>query len=281
MRIEKMKNFRLGILAGLLLSLPAVAAETGQPRAVQAQPDPLTLEQRLGRLERILKNQSLADIIMQLQQLQQEIQQMRGEMELQKHAMDALNKRQRDLYLDIDQRLSRMQTLPASPASQPLPQAVTPAASSEVAATSADAAQSGEAGAQTPPDPKLEAAAYQRAFNLLKQGRYPDSIKAFRDFLQQFPGGSYGDNAQYWLGEASYVSRDFDVALKEFSLVLEHYPSSSKLPGALLKSGYIHYEKHQWDEARRLFNRLQSEFSGSTEARLAAKRLERMEREGH
>ncbi|MBA1331287.1 hypothetical protein QQ73_09025, partial [Candidatus Endoriftia persephone str. Guaymas] len=76
------------------------------------------------------------------QQLQQEIQQMRGEMELQKHAMDALNKRQRDLYLDIDQRLSRMQTLPAPPASQPLPQAVTPAASSEVAATSADAAQS-------------------------------------------------------------------------------------------------------------------------------------------
>ncbi len=73
-----------------------------------------TLEQRLERLERILRNQSLTDIILQLQQLQQEVRQLRGEVELQSHTLDALNKRQRDLYLDIDQRLSNLRTAPTA-----------------------------------------------------------------------------------------------------------------------------------------------------------------------
>ncbi len=82
------------------------------------------------------------------------------------------------------------------------------------------------------------------------------------------------------MGEASYVDRDFDTALVEFNKVLEDYTSSPKVPGALLKSGYIHYEKGAWGKARELFNRLTQEFSGSTEARLATKRLQRMDKEG-
>jgi len=241
-----------------------------------------TLEQRLQRLERILKNQSLADIVLKLQQLQQEVQQLRGEVELQNHTMDALNTRQRDLYLDIDQRLSRLQPGTASaPASVPVAPTlpVTPAAVSEKPPVSPPAPAKTQA--TPPPDPKQEAAAYQKAFNLLKQGRYKESITSFRTFLKKYPGGNYEDNAQYWLGEASYVNRDFDTALNEFSKVVEGYPQSTKVPGALLKSGYIYYEKRDWAKAREMFMRLNQEHPGGTEARLAAKRLERMDKEGH
>jgi TolA-binding protein len=100
--------YNLLLLAGLGCGLLAPA---GAP-LVAAEPTP-TLEQRLERLERILRNQSLADIIVQLQQLQQEVQQLRGDVELQSHTLDALNKRQRDLYLDIDQRLSNLQAAPS------------------------------------------------------------------------------------------------------------------------------------------------------------------------
>lgn len=261
-----------------------------------AEPTP-SLEQRLERLERILRNQSLADIILQLQQLQQEVRQLRGELELQSHTLDSLGKRQRDLYLDIDQRLSNLQpgvspvaseqqeqvaapTIPEAAPPPPVETAVEPEPEPEPE-SEMPSRETVAPVVVNPPDPKQESEAYQAAFNLLKQGRYQDSIRAFRDFLDHFPGGSYEDNAQYWLGEASYVSRDYDTALNEFTRVVERYPDSSKVAGALLKSGYIQYEKKDWQKARDLFNRVKSDYPGSTEARLADKRLERMDKEGH
>ena len=243
----------------------------------------LSTQQRLERLERTLRNQNLADLVYQVQQLKQEVQRLNGELELQKHAMDAMSKRQRDLYLDIDQRLSRMQpgatpppvstpgrvAPPVTPPPQPVTTATAPTAS-------APAAQP-----VSPPDPKKEAEAYQRAFNLLKQGRYKPSINAFRTFLTEYPGGSYEDNAQYWLAEASYVNRDFDTALEDFSKVLINHPKSSKVPGAMLKMGYIFYEQNEWDKAKEVLNRLQQEYPGSTEARLGEKRLQRIAKEGN
>ncbi len=276
-----MKKLSLALVMSVaLMSAHAVSAEK--------KPVP-SLEQRLERLERILRNQSLADIILQLQQLQQEVQQLRGEVELQKHSMDAMSRRQRDLYLDIDQRLSRM-SLSTAVSSGPAPvvdltgSGAVAAKQSVPTAEKTSGAKPTAAVAVTPKvsiDSKKESAAYQKAFNLLKQGRYKESIVAFRSFLKKFAGGSYEDNAQYWLGEASYVSRDFDTALSEFTKVIEHYPDSAKVPGAMLKSGYIHYEKRAWTTARDLFERLKKQYSGTTEARLAANRLDRMFKEGH
>ncbi len=246
----------------------------------------MTTEQRLDRLERMQRNQNMADLVYQVQQLKQEVQRLNGELELQKHAMDAMNRRQRDLYLDIDQRLSRMQPGAAATATMPPVAAPTPAASSMQAPQPGTAAPTpapvaAAAAPTAPPDPKKEAEAYQSAFNLLKQGRYPESIKAFSAFLKNYPGGSYEDNAQYWLAEASYVNRDFDTALQDFSKVLINYPKSSKVPGAMLKMGYIFYEKKAWDKAREVLQRLQNDYPGSTEARLGQKRLQRLDKEGY
>jgi tol-pal system protein YbgF len=264
-------------LLGLLAATNSLWAENGR----------MTTEQRLERLERMLRNQNMAELVFQVQQLKQEIQRLNGELELQKHSMDAMNRRQRDLYLDIDQRLSRLQpgaggatvpptaTVTPSPIKPPMSAvqpAAKPAVQPSVAATAAPV---------TPPDPKKEAEAYQNAFNLLKQGRYPESIKVFRAFLVDYPGGSYEDNAKYWLAEASYVNRDFDTALQDFSKVLIDHPKSAKVPGAMLKMGYIFYEQKAWDKAREVLQRLLSEFPNSTEARLGEKRLQRMDKEGH
>jgi tol-pal system protein YbgF len=135
--------------------------------------------------------------------------------------------------------------------------------------------------AVTPPDPEKESAAYQDAFNLLKQGRYGESITAFSAFLRDYPGGEFEDNAQYWLAEASYVNRDFDTALAEFIKIQEKYPTSSKIPGAMLKMGYIYYEKKNWAECRNVLNELINNYPATTESRLAQKRLQRLTKEGH
>ena len=243
-----------------------------------------SLSQRVDQLERILRNQNLSDIVLQLQQMQQEMQQLRGEVEMQKHAIDALKRRQRDLYLDLDGRLSQ----PGDGVVQPQPP--TAARSAAVPAPPPAPVQDRTEPRPAAPtatqdlvvagDPAQEQAEYQKALSLLKQGNYPDAIVAFGTFLGRYPDGSYADNAQYWLGEASYVMRDFDAALGDFDQVLQRYPTSTKVPGAMLKMGYIHYEKGHWAKARKVLGELVNQYPNSTESRLAQHRLDRMRKEG-
>ena len=70
-------------------------------------------------------------------------------------------------------------------------------------------------------------------------------------------------------------------ALAEFRRVLSDYPVSPKIPGAMLKIGYIQDERKDWTDARSTLQQLTEKFPDSTEARLAKGRLERMARDGH
>jgi tol-pal system protein YbgF len=242
-----------------------------------------SLNERVERLERILQNQSLSEIVLQIQRLQEEVQRLRGEMEMQRHALDAANRRQRELYMDIDRRLDPDAAgAPVDPGVTPpvAPPVAPPAVEPPVAQPVAPLDTGAPGAAAVPPEPAEEEAAYQQAFDLLQGGSYIESISAFRGFLASYPASGLAGNAQYWLGEASYVTRDFDTAMGDFTQVLDAYPRSSKVPGAMLKIGFIHYEKRQWTKARDMLGRLVQEHPGSTEARLAEQRLERMRKEG-
>ena len=80
-------------------------------------------------------------------------------------------------------------------------------------------------------------AAYNQAFDILKAGKYADAITAFQQFLQSWPQSSLADNAQYWLGESYYVTRDFQSAAAAFQTVLDRWPDSRKAPDALVEAG--------------------------------------------
>ncbi len=277
----------IGLSILLLASTAAMAADEPSKRfspvAKQQLQGSTTLEQRITLLERRLENQGLADIVLTLQRLQQEVQQLRGEVELQNHTMDALKKQQRDLYIDLDGRISRLQKTPVAA----VPVAVKPVeapvvvAPATVTTTEVKGAVGAVPASQVAGDPALEESSYQTAFNLLKQARYAEAITAFNQFLLSYPSGDYADNAQYWLGEVSYVTRDFAQALAHFDQLLQNYPDSPKVRGALLKSGYIHYEQKAWQSARTVLEQLISRYPGSSEARLAETRLQRMSKEGY
>lgn len=265
------------------LLLPATLIFPGFT-AVQAAPQG-SQEQRIELLERRIG--ALSDILLRLDRLQGEVQQLRGEIELQAHAMDALKKRQRDLYLDIDQRLGAAAGSNDGPNAGEAPQDAAggaPPAVPPAAVSPAPVASATSGGAPSAPvasgDPAREAASYQAAFDLLMQRRYDEARSAFEKFLASYPGGQYADNAQYWLAEASYVTRDFARAETEFSRVVEAYPASAKVPDALLKLGYVQYEQQQWQAARGTLTRLVNDYPISTAARLAEKRLEKMAAEG-
>ena len=250
-----------------------------------------------------------SNLVYEVQELRDEIRALRGLVEQQQIELENLRRRQRDQYLDLDQRLSELRAnsgatddtavagtppngsssgspTPASPpdseqpgAQQGAPQVrQRPADDREVAAL--DRPERSET-SQAPAAPTDVKDAYDRAFADLKALRYDRSAQKFSDFLGNHPDSEYADNAQYWLGESFYAVGNYGQALEAFDQLLSRYPDSPKAKDALLKIGYTHYEMENWDQARAALERVQQQYPDSTVARLAQNRLRTMRMEGH
>lgn len=235
-----------------------------------AQPQ-LPVEQRLERLERRVER--ITDLTLQLQALRQENQELRGQLEVQQHQLQNLERKQRDLYLDVDQRLSNLQSGTAPKAPTPATAAV-PAATEQASALPAETA----AVAPAPVDPVAEKAAYDAAYDLLRpeQRRYPEAISAFNEFLAKYPNGDLAANARYWLAEAYYVTNQNEQALAAFRTVVEKDPQSPKARGAWLKIGYLLHALAKRDEARQVLEQVIKDYPASAEAGMARQRLDRI-----
>jgi len=257
-----------------------------------------SMQQDVEKMSRLIDNRAMVELLQTVEELSSEISLLRGEMEQQGHDITELKKRQRELYLDIDRRLRDVESRATGQApvtdpvqvpglndtvETPAVEAVTPTIGSDSTGLISDTAT--PATDPVAPTPSAssseEQAAYQAAFDTLKEGRYKKAKADFKRFLQQYPDSSFAGNSQYWLGEANYVTRDFDQGVIEFERVLARYPGSSKVPDAMLKLGYTYYEKKQFKKAKIMLTELSKRYPKSTAARLAGKRLDRMRKEGY
>lgn len=253
-------------------------------------------------------NEQMMNLVVQIQQLQDEIRMLRGQLDEQTFELESLKRRQRDQFLDLDQRISDMSSgLPAGvsgasssvpPTSMPAPMTagVTTAASPDqpqIAADRPDVTQRADspsavtalavpevATSATVATPEAQQAAYDEAFQALKELRYADAAQGFQDFLIAYPGSSLAGNAQYWLGESYYVTRNYEIALDAFQDLLDGYPDSTKRGDGLLKIGFTHYELDQFDQARSALEQVQRDYPNTPLARLADSRLRSMRLEG-
>jgi tol-pal system protein YbgF len=268
-----MKNLKPFLLAVTVLAAGAIGAGCALP----PEEDPVLLkldelDRRVGSIERVVSNQSLLQIASELELLREEVRSLRGGVEALQHEGEGAATRQRDQYLDLDQRLQSLErrTRGEPISSVPPPGGAAPTGGTVVA--SGTAAGAGRAATD-------DRASYQAALELLRQGRYPQAEAGFRQFLADFPQSELADNGQYWLAETHYVNRDFPAALAGFRAVLDNYPNSRKVPDALLKVGFCEYELQNWGNARAALEKLVADYPDSTAARLANQRLERMRSE--
>lgn len=258
-------------------------------------------------------NEPLMNLVLQMQQLQDEIRMLRGQIEEQAYELESLKRRQRDQYLDLDQRISELRDgLPTvsgqpSAAARPATRAPNPATppsgdepafgpASSTSAPAVDVPDVDERGG--PPSsvtglaapavatstmaatPEEQQAAYDEAFQALRELRYADAAESFRSFLDRYPNSDLAGNAQYWLGESYYVTRNYEIALQAFQELVGQYPDSTKRGDGLLKIGFTHYELEQYGQARSALEQVKQEFPDSTLARLADSRLRAMRAEG-
>lgn len=263
------------------------------------------MQKDMQGLRKLLDNRAMLELFQRMDELSEEASQLRGMLEQQSHDLAGIKKRQRELYLDIDRRLRELEmnsrggsgpasgnatvvapginpqpALPEIPTEPETPPVQQPdlGADAPLTGTSRPATINANNARNVPVSD--ERAAYQSAFDMLKEGRYEKANASFKTFIETYPSSNFTANAQYWLGESNYVTRKFEQAAVEFNKVLTIYSSSNKVPDAMLKLGYTYYELGRFDEARKILEQLTKGEPNSTAARLAVKRLERMSREG-
>lgn len=229
----------------------------------------LSDKQRIQRLERMLSSDVLREQTQTMQTLREEISALREQIEQQDYELESMKQRQRNLYLDMDRRINNVEAGGNNSARSVAP---VPPPNTSTSNASIPAVVAGDNDGQQ---------AYSKAFSLLKEGQYEQSIKAFEAFKVSYPNSKYADNAQYWLGEANYVSRDYKRALTEFQQLIAQYPQSSKNSGARLKIGYVYFELKNWSAAREALQQVITLYPDTTVAKKANERLQRMKREGH
>lgn len=227
----------------------------------------LSTEERLTRLERILENQGLVEMLMRLDNLQNELQILRGEIELHTHELEEIKQRQRDLYVDIDRRLLLLERAAPDGSSAAITAPATASVDAKKASDNSKTAVTASVAAKPAADDfENEQKAYQSAFDLLRELRYEQAVAAFKDFIKKYPNGRYAHIAQYWIGEANYAQRNFKQAIVDYQALVDKYPSSPKLAEAMLKIGYSQYELKNMKQAEATLNNLIKNYPGTTEA---------------
>lgn len=221
-----------------------------------------------------------AKLIDKIQSLQQEVQELRGQLEVQAHDLKLLQQQQVAFYKDLDSRLANVpaksQTKPATDitlsSQTPAQQVTTPtvAPTKTVKATTAPQPVS----AVSRINPADEQISYLAAYELIKNKRYDDAISAMQIFVQKYPKGGYTANAEYWLGELYLVKKNYPKAIEHFEVVLEQFPSSSKSAASMLKVGYAFAATGDKQEAKKRFQQVINTYPDTPTAQLAQTKLE-------
>ena len=240
------------------------------------------VEDRLAQLEQQAKSGAVADLATQIQLLQADIAKLRGQIEVVTYELEQSQKRQRDLYVDLDTRLRKIES-----AATALP----PPAPPEPSAAAAGALPGGPAGpsatgpgpapnvaAATPPprtanDGVAEQRAYDTALDFFKRGDYQGAINGFGSFVKTYPRSPLVASAQYWIGNAQYAKRDYRASIATQRQLLKDFPDNSKAPDAMLNIASAQADMGDNGAARRTLEELIAKYPKSDAGTRARQRL--------
>ena len=289
----------VAVALGLLLSVSAHSGlfddEEARKQIVQLRSQMAdtqrAIDARIGELEAQAKNRSIIDLFNQVEILKTEFAKLRGQIELLQNEMENTQKRQRDLYVDLDGRLRKVEAQQVEQAAR----AAALAASAAAAAAAAPPAGSmppalvgptGVAvepnramppGAVVAPPAAMDAVAEQRAYDQglehFRAGRFAEAVTAFQLFTRNFPRSTLVPSAQYWIGNSLYATRDFRGAIATQRQLIAQYPDSAKASDALLNIASAQSELGDIQAARTTLHEVASKYPATEAGAKAKQRL--------
>jgi tol-pal system protein YbgF len=225
-----------------LMAVPAHAGMFDDDQARQAILDLRTktdsLSSQLSAAQRTILDQSN-----RLDQLNQQVATLRGQNEDMANQLATLQKQQKDYYTDLDTRLKKF---------EPQQQTV-----------------DGVAGTVQPG----ETDAFNAASQQFRNGDFKSAAASFRSFIAKYPQSPYQPTAQYWLGNAQYALRDYKGSTATWQGLVKNFPQHPRAGDALVAIGTNQLEQGQKAAAKKTFEQVLAQFSGSSAAQTAQNKL--------
>jgi tol-pal system protein YbgF len=270
MRVKTMFSLRSAQLAGLALSGLFLLAPGGAKAALfdddEARKAILELRQRVeanrlageGADKRMIEElqraseenaqmrRSLLDLQNQIEALRGELARMRGAEEQLARDVADVQRRQKDIAVGVDERLSKFE-----------PSKVNVDGKEFVAN----------------PNEKRD---YEAALAIFRRGEFPAAQTAFVDFVKRNPTSGYNPSALFWLGNAQYATRDYREAIINFKSLIAQAPDHVRAPEAALSIANCQIELKDTRAARKTLEDLIKVYPQSEAAVAAKERLSRL-----
>ena len=213
----------------------------------------------LARIDSKAETKSMMDLAGEFERLRSELAGLRGQLEIVSNEVANAQKRQRDFYVDLDQRLRTVEQKQVALESK----AAEPKASDQKAAEQRAAAEQKAA----------EQKALDAALAQFKAGDYSNAAESLATFLQRHPDSPLAAQAHFWLGNSHFAMLDCAKAIPSYQTVIARYPNSQRVPEAMLNLGSCLLDMNDRSAARDTFNLLVKKFPNSNAAGAAKERL--------
>ncbi len=279
-----------------MVASAAVSLAAPQPALAESVADSEAVESRpiiLAQAESETEARAMVNLMNQLDGLNRDLNKLRGKLEELNNSILNAEKRQRDMYLDLDTRLRRIETSSAetSDIAKKAGEAVSAmqaridqletSAATGTPYVAPDGERAGDPAGTPPPgnSERMNAVVhgtYEDAMLKYRAREYQDAIKAFQAIVTRFTQHPLAANAQYWTGDSFYQLRAYRAAIDAQKLLIATYPESAKVPDSLLNMGSAQLGLGDADTARQSWQRLIEEYPGSRAAAKAADRLKRL-----
>lgn len=206
-----------------------------------------TVEAFGRRTDSVKQNQ--LDSANQAEALRADVARLTGQIEVLTNSLEAAHKRQQDFYIDLDNRLRKLESI-----------ADTPSAAAAPAAPKTD--------------PQAEMRDYEAALGHFRAGKFKEAQVAFESFATTHAKSSLLPNAHYWLGSSLYQQKQYSKAATVFGQVATAWPNDPKAPDALLAQANALIEVKDDKAAIKVLEALVDKYPASPTAATARTRLQ-------
>ena len=257
--IMKRKNW-IPAFAGMTMELLGLLSSVFCPAFAKSADDRVqALEDKWAQHEatKVEQNARVAEAISQIDRMRSEIQGLQGTHEAQTMQMKQLQEGTERHYRDLEMRIGALDSQ-----------------------LKLFQDQLGRALATVSPKLAQEGKDFQRGLDLVQRAEYQQALEAFQQFLKQYPKSPQKDEAQFWIAECRYGTKDFTQAIKDYQKFVELYPKSVHAPQAVLKQGDGFLNLQMKNEATVFYKKLIQDYPRSHEATIAKGKLSALEQTG-
>jgi tol-pal system protein YbgF len=155
--------------------------------------------------------------------------------------------------------------------------AAPPPAANSPAANGAAPGPGGPAPMAAAPGPPASAdVLYSNGLRDINGKHYDLATQEFQDYLKYYGDTDLASNAQFYLGEISYMQGQYQPALDSYNKVIENYPKSFKTASARMRKGFCLAELGQKAAAIRELRTVVRQYPGTDEAKRSSSKLREM-----